>query len=263
MKHPRVVYKYRDWDNEHHKKILTQNQLYFSSPKDFNDPFDCRIAPDLTLLESEEEIDICVRRMASDILDRLESDGVSADDFINSLKETLTRDIGKSQRDFEHLHFNSQDFLYGVLSFGGRWDSILMWSHYGNHHQGFCIGLDITKLIDFGHLGNAGPVIYQEDFPVIHPNNTSAKSMFDETHTKSKEWEYEDEYRYFKIFPDEVPDMRLVTIPNDFYSELIIGINCPTEHREQLVERAKEKSIPAYQAIKSERKFKIERTLIK
>ena len=36
------LYKYRI-ANKHTDDIFTQNQLYFSFPLDFNDPFDCRL----------------------------------------------------------------------------------------------------------------------------------------------------------------------------------------------------------------------------
>ena len=37
FEHPAILYKYRCWDNELHKKILTENKLYIASPKDFED----------------------------------------------------------------------------------------------------------------------------------------------------------------------------------------------------------------------------------
>ncbi len=39
---PEKLYLYRDW-NEYTKEIFKYNELYLSSPIDFNDPFDCRI----------------------------------------------------------------------------------------------------------------------------------------------------------------------------------------------------------------------------
>ena len=39
---PPVIYKYRDWENNLHKKILTENLIWFASPKSLNDPFDIR-----------------------------------------------------------------------------------------------------------------------------------------------------------------------------------------------------------------------------
>lgn len=51
---PRVLYKYRDRKNRYHRRIIRNNEIYFASPKDFNDPFDCRISPDITQLNNEE-----------------------------------------------------------------------------------------------------------------------------------------------------------------------------------------------------------------
>ena len=39
---PETVYKYRDWNNVYHRKILFQQELYIPSASEFNDPFDCR-----------------------------------------------------------------------------------------------------------------------------------------------------------------------------------------------------------------------------
>jgi hypothetical protein len=40
---PKIIYKYRNWSDKHHKNVLKKNELYMSSPEEFNDPFDCRI----------------------------------------------------------------------------------------------------------------------------------------------------------------------------------------------------------------------------
>ncbi len=33
---PKVLFKYRDWENEHHRDIVQKNELYFSSMSQFN-----------------------------------------------------------------------------------------------------------------------------------------------------------------------------------------------------------------------------------
>ena len=38
-----ILYKYRCWDDENHRRILEEGEIFFVSPKEFNDPFDCRI----------------------------------------------------------------------------------------------------------------------------------------------------------------------------------------------------------------------------
>lgn len=40
---PEILYKYRDWRKSNHKRILTDNELFFTAPKNFNDPFDVNI----------------------------------------------------------------------------------------------------------------------------------------------------------------------------------------------------------------------------
>ena len=37
---PRILYKYRDWGNEHHKRIIYNRELYFPSMSQFNDPYE-------------------------------------------------------------------------------------------------------------------------------------------------------------------------------------------------------------------------------
>lgn len=43
FEHPKILYKYRDWNNVFHKKILTENRVYFSSPSKFEDQYDCHL----------------------------------------------------------------------------------------------------------------------------------------------------------------------------------------------------------------------------
>ncbi len=40
---PEHLYKFRVFDDPNHKRILTDNELFFPSPKRFNDPFDSTI----------------------------------------------------------------------------------------------------------------------------------------------------------------------------------------------------------------------------
>jgi len=54
MKSPDYVYKYRCWDDEHHRRIITHGEIYFTSAASFNDPFDCSIPIQYTLMSKEE-----------------------------------------------------------------------------------------------------------------------------------------------------------------------------------------------------------------
>jgi hypothetical protein len=41
---PKYLYKYRDFDQSGRNiRMLSHNEIFFSSPAKFNDPFDCQI----------------------------------------------------------------------------------------------------------------------------------------------------------------------------------------------------------------------------
>jgi hypothetical protein len=40
---PSILYKYRSWSDQYQKKFLTDNQIYFAAPEQFNDPFDAAL----------------------------------------------------------------------------------------------------------------------------------------------------------------------------------------------------------------------------
>jgi hypothetical protein len=103
-------------------------------------------------------------------------------------------------------------------------------------------------------------------FPKINPlNNNIIETSFIETHTKSKEWEYEKEYRLTTIFYPEVPTIenRTINIPDNFMAEIIIGLKTPKESRDEIISIAKSKKIKIFQAKKTLFKFEIDREEIK
>jgi len=40
---PKILYKYRDWSNKFHQTALSVPEVYFSHPKNLNDPYDIRM----------------------------------------------------------------------------------------------------------------------------------------------------------------------------------------------------------------------------
>ena len=79
-----------------------------------------------------------------------------------------------------------------------------MWSHYGNSHKGFCIGFNVSELFNVFKDSFLGRVLYKDNFPNIHDIkkciiNNDYDTIDGLNFTKSKEWEYEKEYRFKKI----------------------------------------------------------------
>ena len=87
----------------------------------------------------------------------------------------------------------------GVFCCSSRNDSILMWSHYADSHKGCCIEFDITKDLDFFY--GTHEVIYSTHYPQFPPDANAEviiEPVTDAIFHKSKDWEYEKEYRVVK-----------------------------------------------------------------
>ena len=51
---PKTLYKYRDWTNSNHRKLITKQEIYLPKPSEFNDPFDGNIPVRWDLITYEE-----------------------------------------------------------------------------------------------------------------------------------------------------------------------------------------------------------------
>ena len=192
---PKTIYKYRDWENDYHKTVLTKNELFLASPGYFNDPFDCRIPENYYLLNTEEKIEEFIEKTTEKHRDRIIASGYDIEERKHNFRERF-KDIHATQKEHETNEFQKVDECYGVLSLTARWDSLLMWSHYGNEHKGFCIGFHEEKLRNTGLFGSGGMVTYGNSFPVRnpledrHPFVDAALQL----NYKALDWKYEQEY---------------------------------------------------------------------
>ena len=77
--YPKIIYKYRSWANEYHRNILLKNQVYLSSPIEFNDPFDCKIPKNFLLIDSPEKIEKYVNENREEFAEEIRKQLKSAD----------------------------------------------------------------------------------------------------------------------------------------------------------------------------------------
>ena len=260
--YPDIIYKYRDWDNPNHQNILLQNEVFMSPPSDFNDPFDCRIPKNFTLLNTPEKIE----KYVNDGIDKHEqwllSEGRNIEFEKQQLKLRLNN-IEQYQDEHENLEFSLTDKHYGILSLSARWNSILMWSHYGAFHKGFCIGFDEEIMRECGLFGKGGPVTYTVNFPELDPleQGLTMETSFKQTHNKANDWNYEKEYRLTKLhFPKEptIKD-RIIKVPEEAIVEVNLGINISEKHRDEILVECNSRNIRIFQLKKVPFKFEITR----
>lgn len=262
-----IVYKYRDWENRFHKQTLLKNQIYLASPKDFNDPFDCRINANFSLFTAKEEYDY-ITQLAISGYSECEKRKLNLASVIKDLEIRLSNKK-EFQKFTDEILYKNQDNYYAIFSCALKWDNILMWSHYANYHKGFCVGFWTEKIIQNHLFGKLGRVDYRSNFPKIKPRVVQKDDLliinsFIETHTKAKVWSYESEYRFMSnSFPSILTqEERIITIPDNFIAEVILGINMPDKHKHRIMTICKRKKIPVFQAVKVDFKFKMTRVRI-
>jgi hypothetical protein len=246
-----ILYKYRNWSNQDHKRLIFQGELYIASPKDFNDPFDCRITQNFSLLDSDEKINKYIRKLVDLNRDRLYNNGENVSQYEKRVYQRLKYFSKEEQEKWNAYTFRNQDEYYGIVSLSKIWNSILMWGHYAHNHTGFCVGLYESKLIESNYFGKGGPVIYDDSFPELDPQAPMTfEDKYSATHTKAKAWEYEQEYRFFNLFrsPTQTLKERIVMLDKTCFAEIIIGVNFPKSDIKEISDLAYSLNIPIFQA---------------
>lgn len=168
---PRALFKYRSLSSINTYKIFINKELHFSAPKDFNDPFDCKIN---AVISDEDDFALSLEKYVpnEDVTSALDND-YNINDTINGV-------------------FNRK----GICSFSKEKDNILMWSHYADSHRGICLEFDITKDYDFF----VSPIIikYKRNYPTVDVSKTRDKVGEKLLTTKYEGWQYEQEVRIYK-----------------------------------------------------------------
>lgn len=185
-----TLYRYRDLSSE--EKLnqtcdsIKNNYIFWPSPKDFNDPFDSRPA---FINEGSAQDRWRRAKQAARVLqagqprfERLriarKSLAVRPDDVLMAMRKAREQDLER----------------YGVVCLTTVRDNILMWSHYAASHTGICLGYAPTQeAMDFA-------TSYKVSYESVRPQFNLMKSMveqeiFESLVTKSKDWEYEKEWR--------------------------------------------------------------------
>jgi len=187
------LYKYRDLYQDRLKyveRIFTHQEVYFSRPLDFNDPFDC--LPKFTLEASEDELKSYIVDRFPKIYPNLNRHERRTQ--IKSLLKTKRFSDPELVLKLESAHRVKIQEQTGVFCLSAAPDHILMWSHYTMAHTGICIEFEATSSTEF--FGIAQQVHYQKDYPLLNIIRDSADEILTKALlTKADFWDYEKEWR--------------------------------------------------------------------
>ena len=209
------------------ERIFTKNKIYFRSPKQFNDPYDCRL-PTMSFDASDEE-------------------------WIAEYSKQMPAKVAKQRireghhKDLEHQkiflkRFQKKIFKLGVLCLSEVPDSILMWSHYADGHKGFCLQFDNTEI-------RAEKVNYSRSYPEINYIRTPDEEQFDLTLlTKFKGWCYEQEWRIIEY----ENSYGTCNFPKEKITGVILGAEMLPEHKKMIGKwlEGRKPSVQVYEASK-------------
>lgn len=257
---PITLYKFRDWDNSYHRRLLSNNELYFANNKDFNDPFDTN----LPFVYNNKINKECLKKelwnregieLSDKELDNMVSEFQKNPDHLNNIiKESA--DNNNMQRDYEnHL---------GIFCASTDNSNPLMWGHYANSHKGFCVGLDFQKINNFisEKYKNGKSIIkhvkYDTIMPTMNPLGVPKikEYAWDRITTKSIHWNYENEYRIIIANRNKQAEQ----IPAEIYKEVIFGLKMDPVSEFEIRAICKERfpNIKFYKAKINNKEFKVD-----
>lgn len=129
------------------------------------------------------------------------------------------------------------DLNIGILCLSEVRDSVLMWGHYTNNHNGFAVGFDADHAFfsqdksEHSELGRLQRVEYSSERSQVALTDVTSKAWF---LTKSEHWSYEKEWRITRPLLDA--DHRfdkgpspvcLFNFPPEAVTEIVIGMRSP------------------------------------
>lgn len=215
----KIVYKYRSWNNPFHKKVLLHNELFLSSPRFFDDPFDCRIPLDISALDSEEKKRKYLERL------RLQ------EKFYGILSLSLRwnsilmwQQYAECHRGFCVGFYKDKLMESGLFGIGGP-------VVYSNK-------MDVDEDYENFSTGN-----------ILTETHTKSRDLRYE-----KEFRFTQVFDKNPLF-----FKRMVIIPDEYFAEIILGCEADPKTIEEISTFARRKRIRLYQAVKVPYSFSLKR----
>jgi hypothetical protein len=237
--------------------ILEREQIAFTPQSRFNDPFECH--PTFARIPKPDAWQMA-KPTANEL--RVLKHEIGKRKEIREWRRNFARRIrSEVPGEIQDGLPGQMSRLGGVLCLTTVKDSPLMWAHYAFSHGGFVI--EFKELV-LQQLGRISPITYSVDRPVCQvsgPENAVPRRWF---LVKSKEWEYEKEYRIFREFRHCEAECKngktvyLCRLPKNAVKAVYLGIRIEEKAREGIMAAARPRGISIFQAKLSRSRFALE-----
>ena len=248
---PKVVYKYRTWNDPYHKGLLLNQEAWFSHPFDLNDPLDVRPETEFDLNEINDARYLeKLRGQAKEIFPALthqEQEAKAQEQWQMTKGNPKLIIENRTRQTQERKNYNQ----VGVFSTSSNELSSELWGKYGNAYKGYCLGF---KTVEFCRSTKSGfgHVVYS-DKPYQY-SFLNKKDEFSPLFLKKTSWGYEAEFRFLTVGVDveingKVYTTRTQKFSVDVVSEIVLGHNLSKEDEEAILKVLSEKypaNLPVY-----------------
>ncbi len=136
----------------------------------------------------------------------------------------------------------------GIYSLSKTYNDELLWAHYANSHNGYCIEYDLNKLLESYDSDRvySFPVIYKKQPPSIDFNNIIGSGKSNDliqkmAGYKSIRWEYEEEIRIV------TEDYGVHSYDHKAITGIYFGLRMMENHKNEIMKRLKGRGIYYYQ----------------
>lgn len=250
QKLPPNLFKYRSLGNEidleRLRKTLEVGEVHWSSPIDFNDPFDC--APAFTFPKGEKLKELSLRlyqkhNPKASRNDRRQFARYATEGNTKGYQQEFVRKIGSLMEQSS------------VYSLSANPTDILMWAHYANSHKGVCLRFHAEPLAKQFIL--LAPVVYALERPEVFIGEEEAIPLLEKMLlTKSLMWQYEQEWRILGYKQNRGPR----TLPAGCLTGVVMGSKIDGADKAEVISMVKKSQTPValYQAKCHDRKFQID-----
>lgn len=236
---PETLYKYRVWDDNYQKTILTERTVFMAAPTSFEDKKDCKLLKRYDLMTEQDIYEKYLKTSKEDHPNwtRQQHRAFAR----NWTKKSPMKDKEFVKRQQEE-NFIEYDKRFGVLSLTANSSNLDMWNKYSNEGRGFCVGFN-PKIL-FNHLGGGGPVQYYDKLPDILHNDEFEVERFKQVFSKERKWEFEQEYRTHKFSPNPATvNDRQIQVPKEAYKEVIFGWQMEDDMKNSIMAACKDQSL--------------------
>jgi hypothetical protein len=285
---PKRIYKYR-CDSTYARENLKTDTVWMASPDTYNDPYDCsfQVAEDevvaalkMSLFWEFAKVYKFPRDQVIAVVDKALSSGL---DPLTSLAASIAEAQGVAPgsnppQSAEFFSLVAPKMIADTIDALRQWrkitkvcsfskvnDSILMWGHYAQHHQGFCMEYDLKCLeADHGLRKILYPVVYS---PLLYDLTVFAKKLVGPNRDdfnpsspllgvlhKFDGWTYEQEWRAVTYTPGVAGDYNW-TVPTP--SRVFLGAKMEAKNAEEVAAICASKGIEVCRMMMAKDKFEL------